>query len=307
MELLKKLTAIKGASSDEGRIKQFLLDYITENSKNWKVQPQIIDNENFQETFILVFGKPTNAIYAHIDTIGFSVAPNRELFKIGGSHCEEGYELVGEDSKGEIETELFVVDHEHKGQSLEYVLDREIDRGTILTFKPNFVENDTFVQSPYLDNRLGVWCALKVAETLDNGAIVFSTYEEHSGNSVSYCARYLFDHYQVRQGLICDITWVTEAVEHGKGVVISMRDSMLPRRKYLNRIIELAKASGVPFQLEVEGSGGSDGSMLQKSELLIDWCFIGAPEDNVHSPKETVYKHDITCMVELYQYLMKNL
>ncbi len=307
MELLKKLIAIKGASSDEGRIKQFLLDYITENSKNWKIQPQIIDNENFQDTFILIFGKPTTAIYAHIDTIGFSVAPNRELFKIGGPHCEEGYELVGEDSQGEIETELFVVDHEHKGQSLEYVFDREIDRGTILTFKPNFVENDTFVQSPYLDNRLGVWCALKVAETLENGAIVFSTYEEHSGNSVSFCSRYLFDHYQVRQALICDITWVTDAVEHGKGVAISMRDSMLPRRKYLNRIIELAKASGVPFQLEVESSGGSDGSMLQKSELLIDWCFIGAPEDNVHSPKETVYKYDITCMVELYHYLMKNL
>lgn len=306
MELLKKLTAIKGASSDEGRIKQFLLDYINKNSANWKVKPQIIDNENFQETFILVFGKPTTAIYAHTDTVGFTVAPNRKLFKIGGPRREEGYELVGEDSKGEIKAELLVIDHENGSQSLEYVFEREIDRGTILTFKPNFVETEIAIQSPYLDNRLGVWCALKVAETLENGAIVFSTYEEHGGNTVSCSARYLYEKFNVRQALICDITWVTDAVKHGKGVAISMRDSMLPRRKYLNRLIELAKASGVTFQLEVESAGGSDGSVLQKSELLIDWCFIGAPEDNVHSPKETVYKHDIKCMVEMYTYLMKN-
>ena len=46
-------------------------------------------------------------------------------------------------------------------------------RDTLLTFKPNFRETDDFVESPYMDNRLGVWNALKVAETLENGAIVY--------------------------------------------------------------------------------------------------------------------------------------
>jgi putative aminopeptidase FrvX len=93
-------------------------------------------------------------------------------------------------------------------------------------------------------------------------------------------------------------------VKHGGGVAVSMRDSGLPRRKYLNRIISLARESGVPFQLEVESAGGSDGGMLQKSDLLMDWCFIGAAEDNVHTPEEKVYKSDIESMVALYQYLM---
>src|SRR5690606_17244634 len=153
--------------------------------------------------------------------------------------------------------------------------------------------------------RLGVWNALKVAQTMENGAIVFSTYEEHGGNAVGFCANYLLKHYNVRQALISDITWVTAGVPHGGGVAISMRDSMLPRRSYLNRIIALAKESGIAFQLEVESAGGSDGGVLQKSDLPIDWCFIGAPEDNVHTPDELVAKYDIMCMVELYKYLMK--
>jgi putative aminopeptidase FrvX len=142
---------------------------------------------------------------------------------------------------------------------------------------------------------------------MENGAIVFSTYEEHGGNSVGFCANYLYDNYAVRQALIADITWVTHGVQHNGGVAISMRDSGLPRRAYLNRIIELARESGVDFQLEVESAGGSDGTMLQKTSALIDWCFIGAAEDNVHTPNEIVAKYDIVCMVELYRYLMKHL
>jgi putative aminopeptidase FrvX len=176
-----------------------------------------------------------------------------------------------------------------------------------LTFKPNFIETEDFVQSPYLDNRLGVWCALQLAKTLENGAIVFSTYEEHGGNSIGFLARYLYNQFNIRQALICDITWVTEGVPHGKGVAISMRDGLIPRKVFIDKIITLAKASNIPFQLEVESAGGSDGSTLQKSELLIDWCFIGAPEDFVHSPSEKVAKFDIDSMVKMYAFLLQNL
>ena len=69
----------------------------------------------------------------------------------------------------------------------------------------------------------------------------------------------------------------------------------------------MAKESKVSFQIEVESSGGSDGNQLQKSPYPFDWCFIGAPEDNVHSPNEKVHKKDITSMTNLYKYLMKNL
>jgi len=307
MKLLKQLTAIQGASSDESKIAKFIRTYIDKNKESWKVEPTIYADEQFHDNIILVFGKPRTAIYAHIDTIGFSVSYDNQLVKIGGPDIEDGIQLVGTDSQGKIETELMIIEQENARPIYKCVFPRTIDRGTILTYKPNFRETESTVQSPYLDNRLGVWSALKVAETLENGAIVFGTYEEHGGNSVGFCAKFLYDIYQVRQALISDITWVTDHVQPGLGVAISMRDSMLPRRTYLNKIIDLAKKSKIDFQLEVESAGGSDGSTLQKSDLLIDWCFIGAAEDNVHTPNEIVAKYDIMCMVELYRYLMRKL
>jgi putative aminopeptidase FrvX len=307
MKLLQELIAVRGASGDEGLIKEFILNYIIENQSKWKVRPEIFHGKGFQDALILVFGKPTTAIFAHTDTIGFTAAYDNNLYKIGGPRTQDGFQLVGADSRGEIETELMVIDDSHGGQSFQYVLDREIDRGTNLTFKPNFRETDEYIQSPYMDNRLGVWNALKVAETLENGAIVFSTYEEHGGNSVGFCGRFLWEKYGVLQALISDITWVTDGVVHGGGVAMSMRDSGIPRKSFLNRIIELAKESGVKYQLEVESAGGSDGTMLQKTDLPFDWIFIGAPEDFVHSPDEKVFKYDIMCMVEMYRFLMKKL
>jgi putative aminopeptidase FrvX len=308
MKFLQNLISISGASSDESNIKKELLNYIEKTKHNWKQTPQIIDGDEFQDTFILVFGKPRTAIYAHIDTIGFSVSYDNQLVKIGGPVLEDGFQLVGKDSSGEIETELLVIEQpDSNTPQLKCVFPRTIDRGTILTFKPDFRDTESTIQSPYLDNRLGVWNALKVAETLENGAIVFSTYEEHGGNTVGFCAAYLYNNFFIKQSLISDITWITEHVHHGKGVVISLRDSGLPRKSFLNRIIQLANQSGIDYQLEVESAGGSDGTTLQKSDLLIDWCFIGAAEDNVHTPNEIVAKYDIVCMVELYRYLMKHL
>lgn len=306
-ELLEKLVAVRGTSGDESSIKEFLIDYITSHQSNWKQQPEIIQGEEFQDAIILVFGQPKTAIFAHIDTIGFMTGYDKNLIKIGGPRIIDGIQLVGSDSQGEIETELLVIEEEDGSSHINYVYDREIDRGTPLSFKPDFRLTDTYIQSPYMDNRLGVWVALQVAKELENGIIVFSTYEEHGGGSVGFLGKYIYEKYNVRQALISDITWVTDGIHHGKGVAISMRDSGIPRRKYLNRIINIAKTSSVPFQLEVESAGGSDGTMLQKTDLPFDWCFIGAPEDNVHSPDEKVALSDIQSMIDLYQLLMKKL
>ncbi len=307
MKLLKKLTEIRGASGDESKIRDFVIKYIQKEQKKWKVEPTLFYGDDFQDALIVVFGKPRVAIFAHLDSIGFTTGYGKNVIKIGGPVTNDGINLVGKDSKGEIETQLMVIENPEEQDELQYIFEREIDRGTILTFKPNFRETENYIQSPYMDNRLGVWNALKVAETLENGAIVFSTYEEHGGNSVGFCGRFLYEKYGLRKALISDITWVTDGVVHGGGVAISMRDSGVPRKSYLNEIIQLAKKSKVKFQLEVESAGGSDGTMLQKSDLPFDWCFIGAPEDNVHSPDEIVAKYDIMCMVELYKYLMKHL
>lgn len=304
MQLLRTLCQLAAPSGNEAPLTKFLLDYITEQQPTWRVQPTVLAGEQWQDCLVLVFGKPRTAVFAHLDSVGFTVRYNRQLVRIGGPAAETGYRLVGHDSQGAIDCTLTV--DEETGE-LGYEFTRPIDRGTELTFYCDFRETDTTVQSCYLDNRLGVWNALRLCETLENGIVAFSCWEEHGGGSVAYLAQYIYETYGVRQALISDITWVTEGVRPGLGAAISLRDSLIPRRSYVERIRQIAAASGIPYQLEVEGAGGSDAKELQRGAQPWDWCFVGAPEDYVHSPDELVDKRDIDSMLALYQVLLREL
>jgi len=303
MELLRTLCGIHAPSGDEGAMTRFVLGHVEANIHRWKVRPRVIAGGHFHENIILVFGeRPRTAIFAHLDSIGFTVRYDNQVVKVGGPVTEDGLRLCGTDSKGPFECTLRTGED---GLAIE--AGRSIDRGTHLTFVPDFRETDKTVQCCYMDNRLGVWNALQVAETLTEGIIVFSTREEHGGGAVSFLGRYVFEQFGVSRAIISDITWVTEGVRTGSGVVISMRDRGLPRRVFLDEVIGHAVTAGIPFQLEVEGSGGSDGLELQASAYPWEWVFIGAPEDNVHSPDEVVHKRDIAAMVDMYRYLMERL
>lgn len=307
-QLLKDMCQVHAPSGNEIAMKDFIMDYVKANSANWKHSPKVISGEEFQDNIILIFGKPRTAIFAHMDSIGFTVRYGKQLVKIGGPAVKNGFKLVGKDSKGKQEVELKIAEDKKTGmKSLEYTGKRDFERGTELVFKANWREDANHIQCCYMDNRLGVYNALKVAETLKNGAIVFSSWEEHGGGSVSYLQKYLYEKYKISQGLISDISWISDGVHYAKGPVISMRDSLIPRRSFINRIIDLAAKNKCAYQLEIEGSGGSDAKELQMAAYPWDWCFIGAAEENVHTPDEKVHKKDVEGMMRLYEVLMKEL
>lgn len=304
-DLLEKMCSIQAPSGDEGAMKAFVMKYVEDHSQKWKVRPTIIEGDHIQDALILIFGQPQRAVFAHMDSIGFMVGYDNELIKVGGPVLKDGLALVGKDKYGAIETETLVIEDEEDGsKTIKCIFDRTIERGTYLTFSPNFRITEEYIQTPYLDNRMGCLNALLLAPTMTNGALVFSTYEEVGGGSVGFLGKYLQDNYGVREAIISDLTWVTKGVHHGKGAAISLLDSGLPRRKYVNQIIAKAETSGIKYQLEVESAGGSDGTMLQKTHLSFDWVFIGAPIDNVHSPDEKVFISDFEEMLELYKILI---
>jgi putative aminopeptidase FrvX len=309
-ELLKTLCAIPSASGDEGKMRDFLLDYFSKNSKNFKVAPKVYSGAGFQDMVVAIFGEPRTAVLAHTDTVGFTVAYKHELYKIGGPKAKEGTLLVGEDSKGKIECTLKIEKKKTKKvkeEIFKYEASRTIDPGTNLTYAPDWKETKQFVKSAYLDNRLGVWNALELANTIKDGALVFSTYEEHGGGGAQFAGKFLQDNFGVQQALISDVTLLSDSIKHKKGVAISMRDRGIPRRSFVNRVIEIAKENEVQYQLEVEKAGGSDGNSLQDSSFAWDWCFIGPPEDNYHQPGEKVHKDDIAEMQKLYRALLASL
>jgi len=302
MNLLIQLLQFQGVSGDESSLSTYILDFVSKRKSSWKVLPEVYSGEGFQDCIILKFGKPRTAVFAHLDTIGFTVRYDNQLVPVGGPEAESGYLLEGKDSLGPIICSVKNIDGE-----VYYDFPRAIERGTNLSFKQDVRIDEKFIQAAYLDNRLGVYNALRLCEELENGVVVFSTYEEHGGGSMPFLLKFIYENWKISQALISDITWVTDGVHHHGGVAISIRDKYIPRKVYLDRIITLAHQSGIDFQLEVEGNGGSDGREVQMSPYPMDWCFIGAPEDNVHSPYEKVSLYDMECMLGMYRYLMKYL
>lgn len=302
MKLLFDLLNLQGVSGDESQTSEFIVKHIFKRKKEWDVLPEVFYGDDFQDCVLLKFGTPKTAVFAHMDTIGFMSRYENQLVAIGGPEIIPKTKLVGKDSLGLISCRL-------KGdeEGIFHDFTRGIEIGTRLSFEQNIRVNDDFIEAAYLDNRLGLYTALKICENLKNGWVVFSTYEEHGGGSMPFLLKFIQENSPVRQALIADITWVTEGVSPHEGVVISIRDKFIPRKKYLDKIISLATKSGIPFQLEVEESGGSDGREVQFSPYAVDWCFIGAPEENVHTPNEKVSLVDLEAMIGMYKFLMDHL
>jgi putative aminopeptidase FrvX len=301
--LLKSLCEVSSPSGSEFLMKAFLLQYLEQNKASWKCQPTVIDNQDTQDGMIWLFGNaPKTAVFAHQDTIGFTSRYDNRLVPIGSPNVEVGYAL-----KSVTEPPVFAKLVAMEQDYLSLDLSHPVDAGTEWVFAPNFNETDAEITSPYLDNRMGLYVALKLAETLENGALVFSCYEEHKGGNVASIARVLYEKYNIHQALIADITWHTEGVFMGEGPAISLRDSYIPRKSFLNKVLQLADTSGIAFQKEVESSGGSDGSELQRSPYPFDWCFIGVPIKDAHTPEEKLSKLDLDSLVDLYKYLLERL
>lgn len=302
-EFLKSLFQVHSPSGEEVNMKHFILNYVNESYATWKVKPRIFHGEEFQDCLILIFGKPKVAAIAHMDTTGFTVRYQDQLIPIGGPEVKGNEILMGSDELGEIECKLSLND-DHQ---LHYKFGRAIKTGTNLVYKDNFIEEHSYYYSPYLDNRIGIYNLLRIAENLENGALVFSCWEEHGGGSVPFLVRFLYEKYKIMRMLISDITWITDVVGFNDGVVISYRDRNIPRRSFINSITNLAIENKIPFQVEVEAYGSSDAREIQISPYPIDWCFIGPPIENAHSSREKISINDLKTMISFYQILMDQL
>lgn len=256
-----------------------------------------------QDNIVLCFGSPSTAVFAHLDTVGFMTRYENQLVAIGGPEVVGGDVLTGQDDWGPIRCKAIVSD-----EGLFHDFQRSIMPGTILAYEQaDVIFKDGLAQAAFLDNRLGIYNALKLCETLENGIVVFSTYEEHGGGSIPMLVKFIYEKWGIKNALISDVTWATEGVRQGEGVVISVRDASIPRRSFINKIVGLATQSGIRFQLEVEDYGSSDGREIHHAPYPVDWCFIGVPVEDVHTCKEKVVLEDLHAMMDLYRYLMHEL
>ncbi|HRH36003.1 MAG TPA: M20/M25/M40 family metallo-hydrolase [Catalimonadaceae bacterium] len=299
MKLLEQLCRIPGTSGDEKQIRDFLIQYFQENAFRFRQPPVLHFGKGFQDSLLVVFGHPKQAYFAHLDTIGYTAQYDNHLVPIGGPDGKNGDLLVFEIEDKTRECRL--VEDEDELLLVDY--SKTILPGTTLRYKPTFKLDGDWIKSPYLDNRLGVWALLQLAERVENVAFAFTTYEEHGGGTAGLLARKLYLDHSVSQVLVTDVTWSTKGVFPGKGPVVSLRDSRIPRKSYSDAIRQHLTEKQFSFQLEVEGGGGSDGREIQNLPFPIDWCFVGPPSENPHSSLEWVHRSDAEAFVDMLEIL----
>ena len=259
--------------------------------------------ERLGDSLLAVRGeRPAVAVFAHLDTTGWTVGHDKRLLPIGGPDGKVGDPIRPAGTRDTGSTLA-----RRKDGSWKVRGKASAAPGSRWVYAAAPVQEGKEIAAPYLDNRAGVWAALHVLRRCPSVAVAFTAYEETRGVGGLLCARRLAETLGISQALIADLTWHTKHVRCGRGVAVSLRDSCLPRQAYLDRVLALAETSGLPFQREIEGSGGSDGAALDRSGVPFDWVFIGAPEKGAHTARERVQVRDLQSMAALLVHLVNGL
>lgn len=300
MEKLMTLLTLPGPSGDEGALTEWLQAEVS------AVAPDAALTR-LGDSLLVTRGNPTLAIFAHIDTTGFTLGYHNELIPIGAPAARPGDPVratVAASGSGAARGTVRL-----QGRSEEPRLEPngEAMPGTRWVYDREPVREGNWIVAPYLDNRAGVWCALRALERSVNLAVAFTTGEEQHGHGARVSAQWLYTRFGLTDALIVDMTWQTKDIRCGGGCVISLRDAYCPRQSYLSRVMSLADKSGIPYQKEIQSAGSSDGGHLLRSSVPVDWVFVGAPEQDAHTSEERALLSDLDHLTDLLVYLAARL
>ncbi len=245
LDLLWELLKIDGPSGDEGAFGDWLMDWIGRNVPEARL-------ERIGESVLALRGeRPAVALFAHTDTTGWTLGYDKRLIRIGGPAGKVGDPIRPAEMPFANNALARRKDGAWRVKGKTSALP-----GSRWVYAALPRQDGDEIIAPYLDNRAGVWAALQALRRCPRIAVAFTAREEHSGRGASVCARRLSEAHGISQALIADITWDTKHVHCGQGPVISLRDSLVPRRRYLDRVLAVAEAGGLPFQREIESDGG---------------------------------------------------
>lgn len=293
--LLRSLMTIEATSGDEGR----LADELEAQAAGSRAKTYRIGN-----TVLAVKGAPTLAVFAHIDAIGFTLGYENELIAVGGPSVQDGVAIRATVGERVYRGRIRIEDEDDR---LYRLADGEGPPGSRWVYDTPPDLTPKVLKGAYLDNRFGVYTALHLLRETENVLVAFTAGEEASGRGALDAGRWIYENTGIRRALICDITWATRHVKPGKGPAVSLRDAFLPRKAWFDQVCDAAERSGIPFQIEIESSGSSDGGMLERSGYGIDWLFVGAPEKGYHTASEALLREDAENMLRLYVHLVSSL
>ena len=203
-------------SGNEGAMTEFLLAYNPRARHRWKHQPAVFPAKTFRIAcpywYLESHEQPSLPILIRI---GFTVRYNRQLVRIGSSYILKA-EIDWSDTMtgGAIPVRLGLTmkkslapcSNTRTGPRYRPDVQTEMDRRRI-----------TWPMLLRMDNRLGVWNALRLCETLGAWSRGIFVLGRTRWRKCCISPVFLWERYGIRQALISDVTWVTEGVPAGKG------------------------------------------------------------------------------------------
>lgn len=341
---LEILTSIPAVSGHEDKIIGYIYDRIK----------QLVDDVNVDRVGNLVCtfrGKPSDGssliVFAHVDEIGLIVRKIEEngflrFERIGGipektllGQVVDVYSIDGEKSFtgviGAISHHLtssekkFTVPSRLEMyidmglNSREEVLERGIDVGSIITYHPNFHRiSERRFTSKALDNRIGVYLLLKLAEHLRENPpsstvhVVFSVQEEFNVRGVLP----VFEKIKPHAAICLDITPACDtpdlqglySIELGRGPAITQMNfhgrgtlgGIIPNPKLRRFIESTAEELKIPYQREVViGVITDDAFSPFTGHEGVAATHISVPIRYSHSPIETADLQDVEATFKL--------
>lgn len=289
---IEKLCSIHAPSGFESMLIEYLAEWFT------KHIPDAVVDKTINNTLLIYKGKPKVVFIAHADSVGFILQYEKRLFALGSPEIFEKTKLRTMDN-----IEVDIVSDEEENYFLRS--EKTFERGTTFTFIPRFIVNENTIQSPFLDNRVGIALLMQLAFESEHFCIAISSNEESCGGSIEKASRIIYEKYKIDKSIIVDTTFHTEGIKMGDGVVLSLKDRYLPPQRWVSVVKNILQRYNIPYQLEVEDFGSSDGAYIHRSPYPIDWCFLGIACLNNHTEKEIVNISDMNYLYDSINYINK--
>ncbi|MFV0520003.1 MAG: M42 family metallopeptidase [Lachnospirales bacterium] len=317
LELLKNLCKVKGASGEENRAAQFILNEIKDYIDDYEIDAlgNLIAHKKGDGKKMMLAG--------HMDQIGMMVTHiSKEGFiyfvNVGGLNpyillgCRVVFDdgtvgVISKEGKAQLATlkisDLFI---DIGARTQEEVL-KHIQIGDCAVYYEEPISDEFKVTSPYLDDRIGCYFMIEALKRLKDCKydlyLVFTTQEEvglRGAITSSYSVNPDF-------GIAFDVTMDYSTPESdkmpqkaGDGACIKIRDgSLICSPIMVKHMKKCAEEGNIKHQLEVLIAGGTDAGAMQRSRNGVVAGGISIATRYIHSMNETVILSDIEDCIEL--------
>ena len=316
-ELLKKICAVKGASSEEDKIAGFILDEIKDYADECRVDAlgNLIARKKGDGKKMMLAGHmdQIGMMVTHIDDEGFiwftnigGLSPtvihsSRVVFSNGATGII-GCQRLDDQSKIAIDKMYIDIGATSKEEAGALV-----SIGDICVYSGEPVVDDFKIMTPYLDDRIGCYIMIEALKKIKKPAFdlyfVF-TVQEEVGLRGARTAAYSID---PDYGIAFDVTLSADTPKCrklpqklGGGACIKIKDAAVLCHPLMIRHMErCAKDAGIKHQFEILEAGGTDAGAIHLNKGGVPSGVISVPTRHVHSMNEIARLTDIQACIDL--------